>query len=98
MEISGRAIDVPQYDEWQRGVYMRRFENGMVLVNPKGNGTKTVQIEPGYKRFIGNQDPATNNGQPTQSVTLRERDGLILVRIDGAADQDRPKPPVLNSL
>ncbi len=94
----GRAIDAPQFDAWQRGVYMRRFENGIALVNPKGNGTKTVQIGPGYKRFSGNQDPVTNNGQPTQSVTLRERDGLILVRIDGSAEQDRPKPPVLNLL
>ena len=94
----GRAIDPPQYDEWQRGVFMRRFENGMVLVNPKGNGTTTVQIEPGYKRFSGNQDPVTNNGQTAESVTLRERDGLILVRVDGSEKQKRPKPPVLSSL
>ena len=93
----GRAIDPPQYDEWQRGVYMRRFENGMALVNPKGNGTRTVVIGPGYKRFQGNQDPVTNNGQIAESVTLRERDGLILVRIDGP-DQMRPKPPVLSAL
>ena len=92
----GRAIDPPQYDEWKSGVYMRRFENGMAIVNPKGNGTKTVQIEPGYKRFNGNQDPATNNGQIAESVTLRERDGLILVRIDGS-DTERPKPPVLSA-
>jgi len=94
----GRAIDPPQYNAWQRGVYMRRFENGMVLVNPKGNGTTTVQIEPGYKRFSGTQDPAINNGQIAESVTLREREGLILVRVDGSENQKRPKPPVLSSL
>ena len=91
----GRAVDPPQYNEWQRGVYMRRFENGMAIVNPKGNGERTVQIGAGYKRFNGNQDPVTNNGQIAESVTLQERDGLILVRIDGS-DQERPKPPVLN--
>ena len=93
----GRAIDPPQFDEWQNGVYRRRFENGMAIVNPKGNGTRTVQIGPGYKRFSGTQDPSTNNGQVAESVTLGERDGLILVRIDGPAT-DRPKPPVLDAL
>jgi hypothetical protein len=91
----GRAIDPPQFSQWQRGVYMRRFENGMALVNPKGNGTRTVQIGPGYKRFNGSQDPATNNGQIAESVTLRERDGLILVRIGGPDDRTQPKPPQL---
>jgi len=93
----GKAMDPPQFEEWQNGVYRRRFENGMAIVNPKGNGTRTVQIGPGYKRFSGNQDSATNNGQVAESVTLRERDGLILVRIDGP-DRGRPKPPVLDSL
>jgi hypothetical protein len=91
----GKAIDPPQSDAWQNGVYMRRFENGMALVNPKGNGTKTVQVGPGYKRFSGSQDPATNNGKVVESVTLRERDGLILVRTD-VEDRMRPKPPVLS--
>lgn len=94
----GRAIDPPQFNQWQSGIYMRRFENGIALVNPKGNGTRTVQIGPGYKRIKGNQDPVTNNGQIAESVTLRERDGLILVRIDGPDDQKRPKPPVLSAL
>ena len=93
----GRAIDPPQFDEWQNGVYMRRFENGLALVNPKGNGTRTVDVGPGYKRFNGSQDPATNNGQAVTSVTLRERDGLILMRVDGPIP-DRPKPPVLDVL
>jgi hypothetical protein len=73
----------------------------MALVNPKGNGTKTVQIPAGYKRFKGSQDPATNNGQDVDSVRLQSRDGLILVRNDIDIDveqeeQKRPKPPVLS--
>ena len=95
----GRAIDPPQRSAWQSGVYRRRFENGMVLVNPKANGTKTVSVEPGYRRIDGRQDRATNNGQPVSSVTLRERQGLILVR-EGSSDDipdlpKRPKAPVL---
>ena len=94
----GRAIDPPQFRAWQKGVYMRRFENGIALVNPKGNGTRTVQIEPGYRRIDGAQDPVTNNGQPATSVTLAERDGLILAKVDGTEDKARPKPPVLSML
>ena len=37
----GRAIDPPQFSSWDNGVYRRRFQNGIVLVNPKGNGTRT---------------------------------------------------------
>jgi hypothetical protein len=91
----GRAVDPPQFSPRQSGVYMRRFENGLVLVNPKGNGTRTVQVEAGYQRIKGVQDPSTNNGDPVDSLTLRERDGIILVRTDGTNKQSRPKPPVL---
>ena len=93
----GRAIDPPQFGQWQNGVYMRRFENGMALVNPKGNGTRTVQIGPGYRRIDGSQDRAVNNGQVVTSVTLSERDGLILISIGDPNRNTRPKPPVLSS-
>jgi hypothetical protein len=77
----GSAVDGPQTSAWQSGVYKRVFENGMVLVNPKGNGQKTVTIPAGYKRFQGTQAPSVNNGQPASSVTLADRDGLFLVKI-----------------
>lgn len=93
----GRPIDPPQFSAWQNGVYRRRFENGVVLVNPKGNGTQTVQVEPGYTRIDGNQDRSVNNGQPVSSVTIPARDGIILLN-DGAnrAPAPRPKPPQLS--
>jgi hypothetical protein len=94
----GRAIDPPQFSAWKSGVYMRRFENGMALVNPKGNGRRTIQIEPGYQRISGKQDPRTNNGQSADSVTLDERDGIILVRGEGFEPAVRPKPPVMNAI
>ncbi|MGI9205082.1 MAG: putative glycoside hydrolase [Woeseiaceae bacterium] len=92
----GRAIDPPQFSPWQNGVYRRRFENGVVLVNPKGNGRRRVDLEPGYSRINGTQDRSTNNGQPVASVSLDDRDGLILLSSD--ADRgSRPKPPQLNN-
>jgi hypothetical protein len=94
----GRPIDPPQSSAWQKGVYMRRFENGIVLVNPKGNGTRTVQLDPGYRRIQGTQDRQTNNGQPASSVTLNERDGIILLRDNQQpiTENAPPKAPVLS--
>ena len=92
----GRALDSPAMAPWQRGVYRRRFENGMAIVNPKGNGTRTVTIEDGYRRIDGDQDPQHNNGDRVTTLTLKERDGIILIRVDSAGDIKRPKPPVLS--
>jgi hypothetical protein len=76
----GKAIDGPRTSAWQNGVYRRNFEHGTVLVNPKGNGAKTVTIEAGYHRFLGRQAPNVNNGQQAASVTLSDRDGIFLVK------------------
>ena len=75
----GQAVDGPQTSPWSNGVYRRRFQNGIVLVNPKGNGQQTVSIGTGYKHFLGNQAPTINNGQVVTSVTLKDRDGIFLV-------------------
>jgi putative glycosyl hydrolase-like family 15 (GHL15) protein len=92
----GKAIDAPQNSPWQKGVYRRRFANGMALVNPRGNGTQTVQLEPGYSFIRGNQDPTVNTGKPAQSVTLIERDGILLVK--GTLENVKPpKPPQMSA-
>jgi hypothetical protein len=76
----GKAIDPPPVTTWQNGVYRRIFANGMVIVNPKGNGQQTVTVESGYKRIAGTQDPSVNNGQTVTTITLNERDGIIIVK------------------
>jgi hypothetical protein len=77
----GAAASQPQTTPWQNGVYRRDFENGIALVNPKGNGQRTVTLEPGFVRIAGTQDPTTNNGQSvTGPITLQDRDGIILLR------------------
>jgi hypothetical protein len=65
---------------WQKGVWRRDFDNGIALVNPKGNGQQTVTLEGPYIKIRGSQDPVTNNGQTVTSVTLKDRDGIILLR------------------
>jgi hypothetical protein len=84
--VSG-ALGAPQTAAWSNGVWLREFKNGVVLWNPKGNGAKTVSVaglvstsgHTGLKHIAGTQDPAVNNGRAVTSVTLNDRDGLILL-------------------
>jgi Hypothetical glycosyl hydrolase family 15 len=77
----GKAIDPPQTAPWSNGVYMRRFTGGLALCNPKGNGSQIVTPPSGYTRFSGTQAPTINNGAAvTGTVTLADRDGLLLVK------------------
>lgn len=78
----GNPVDPPPTDAYySNGVYRRRFDNGMVLVNPKGNGRQTVTVESGYRRIQGTQSSLVNSGEPAADVTLNERDGIILLKI-----------------
>lgn len=74
----GFPIDPPQTAPWRDGVYRRRFQNGVVLVNPtKRPATVTLY---GYQHFLGQQDPRVNNGQPVTHVRLAPEDGVVLVK------------------
>jgi len=86
----GKAISSPSVRAWQNGVYRRDFQNGIALVNPKGNGPQTVTLETAFKRISGGQAPSVNTGQNTTTVTLNDRDGLILLRLKPSADSAAP--------
>jgi hypothetical protein len=79
---------------WKQGVWRRDFQNGIALVNPRGNGAQTVTLETTYKHFSGTQDPSVNNGQSVTSVTLNDRDGVILLRTS-LQSQSVPDAPTL---
>lgn len=60
-------------------------------MNPKGNGPVTLTIQglggQRWKHFLGTEDPDTNNGQDvTDSITLADRDGVILLRRHSLGD------------
>jgi Hypothetical glycosyl hydrolase family 15 len=77
----GQATQAPTTTAWQNGVYRRNFENGIALVNPRGNGPREVTLEEDFKRLSGKQAPGVNNGQLTRKVQLNDRDGIILMRV-----------------
>jgi hypothetical protein len=64
---------------WQNRVWRRDFDNGIALVNPKGNGVQTVSLGGTFKHLTGAQNPSFNDGSSVTSVTLKDRDGLILL-------------------
>ena len=77
----------PQVVAWSNGVWKREFQGGVALWNPKGNGARTVNVSTlkspsghlGLKHIAGRQNPALNNGAAVSSVTLQDRDGVILL-------------------
>jgi hypothetical protein len=76
----GHPTQAPPTAAWQSGVWRRDFDNGVVLVNPKGNGQKTVNLGGTFKHIKGAQNPTLNDGSSVTSVTLADRDGLVLLR------------------
>jgi hypothetical protein len=78
------------YIPYYSGVYLSEFENGLAIVNPKGNGTKTIPLpDPGvgyrWDRLdatdYDSQDIDTNDGATNvMTQTLLERHGIILKR------------------
>jgi hypothetical protein len=87
----GKPVMPPATTAWQKGVYRRDFENGIALVNPKGNGPVEVTLEEDFRRINGKQAPTVNNGQLTRKVMLQERDGIILKRVTALAAPTAPK-------
>ena len=87
----GQASGTAPTAAWQKGVWRRDFDNGIALVNPKGNGTQTVTLEAAFVKLKGTQDPATNNGASVTTVTLKERDGIILLRTNPMKRPAAPK-------
>jgi Hypothetical glycosyl hydrolase family 15 len=74
---------------YQNGVWRRDFVNGIALVNPRGNGVRTLTLETTYYRLTGSQDPSVNSGVSTATtpVTLQDAgtagtggDAIILSR------------------
>ena len=61
------------------GVYRRDFANGIVLVNPAGNGVQTVSLGTSFRKLIGLIETAVNNGNIITSISLQDRDGIILM-------------------
>jgi hypothetical protein len=88
----GAAVGPPSTTQWKSGVFRRDFENGIALVNPKGNGAQKVTLEGDFVKLKGAQDPTTNSGATVREVTLQDRDGIILMRKNPVKRPAAPAP------
>ncbi|HYD83199.1 MAG TPA: putative glycoside hydrolase, partial [Opitutus sp.] len=87
--VAGANGDVQTGPRWPtkgtHGLWAREFSGGLVLMNPKGNGSQTVTIsELGgntvWKHIDGTQAAVNDGSNVTGNITLAARDGLILLR------------------
>lgn len=85
-QFLGHPTEPPVRTPLSNGAYMRHFQNGLVIVNPRTdsslNNRSAVTIDltgQGYKRFVGTQDPA-NNGSVVTTITVAAGDGVMLVK------------------
>ncbi len=76
----GTAAEAPPTAPTASGIWMRRYTQGVALVNPSTTRTLSIDIGDGYKHIAGKQDPTINNGQPQRVVSLPPRSGLLMVR------------------
>lgn len=91
----GVAESAPPTAAWKSGVYRRDFDKGIALVNPKGNGAKTITLESDFYRLKGSQAPTVNSGAKVRTITLKDRDGIILMRSSSSgAATIRPEAPM----
>jgi len=78
----GAPVDGPALEPWQSGCYRRRWQHGWTIVNPKGNGARTLQLGTTMTRLAGRSgygDTSVNSGASVTEVTLQERDGIVLL-------------------
>lgn len=75
----GKPVDPPQSSPRESGVYQRRYEHALVLVNP-GDVPQQVSVGAGWRHVEGKQDASVNNGEPVTQLTLQPRDGVVLVK------------------
>jgi len=80
----GVAIDARQKTAFNNsGVWRRRFAFGDVYWNPRNNAVRTISLPAPMRKLQGQSgfsDTTVNNGQLVSSITLQDRDGLILLK------------------
>lgn len=76
----GKPVQASPTAPKQNGIWMRKYENGLVLVNPSKTKTASINVGSGYYRLKGTQNPTVNNGQAQSTVTLGPRQGLLMLK------------------
>lgn len=75
----GRPSEPPPSTPTPSGAWVRLYSNGMVIVNPTDRDVK-LPVGSNYRRMLGAQEPAVNNGRTDSAVVIPPRDGLLLLK------------------
>ncbi|HET9646247.1 MAG TPA: putative glycoside hydrolase [Burkholderiaceae bacterium] len=76
----GTPVQAPPDSPAEDGIYLRRYSNGVVLVNPSKTSSGTIDIGPGYRRYVSEDQPEIYNGASERYVTLGPREGRMMIR------------------
>lgn len=81
----GNRVGIRPSVAYINGVWAAEFDNGIALVNPKGNGSQTVTAAQllafgSLAFFQGVQDATLNSGASFSSITLAASDGVLLMK------------------
>ena len=79
-ELTPVNIDQLYIFEGSADLFRRDFKNGIILANA-GNSAKTIPLEKGFQRIVGNLDPLANSGEKNlNNITLQPHEGVFLIR------------------
>ncbi len=73
------AVSLSGASDFKPGVWRREYENGIALVN-SGADTQDVDLGGEYEKIKGAQDTAINDGAIVSEVSLKAKDGLVMLR------------------
>jgi hypothetical protein len=80
----GQARQSPVYSANYQGAYMREFDNGIVIMNPDVNGTKSITLPGKYYKLKGSQSSylvSSGDSNGITTVTLQAKDGIVLSKL-----------------
>ena len=73
------AVSLSGISQFKPGVWRREYENGIALVN-SGAEPQDIDLEGEYEKIKGAQDTLVNDGSIVSEVSLKAKDGLLMLR------------------
>ena len=70
----------PQVNSWQPGLWRRDFKNGVAIVNSSDKVQNFSFTKEEFEKIKGIQAPLINNGLKINYLSLKPRDGIVLLK------------------
>ncbi|MCB9798511.1 hypothetical protein H6758_02195 [Candidatus Nomurabacteria bacterium] len=82
---AGNFVGEPEYSQ---AVWVREFQNGVVVVNATDE-KQTVELSQDFEKIQGGQDPTVNDGSIVSQIVIDPKDGLVMRKlVSDAAIED----------